>query len=110
MSLGYGGVIGYYVGPDMFGPFCPDCYVKVINPDGGERELDTPIFAIGHEADTPSHCSVCDALIPHELTPDGIEYVREAVRDAAENPDDTWRAGIAGQWRDYYLHGAGGAA
>ena len=105
MSLGYGEVIGYYVSPDMLGPFCPDCYARVINPDGGERELDVPIFAIGHEADTPSHCELCEALIPHDLTPDGIEYVREAVQACIDDAPGAGRRGIVEQWRRQYLPG-----
>jgi hypothetical protein len=102
MSMGYGEVIGWYAGEDMHGPYCPDCYAEMGLAGG---DTDTPIFAYGHEADAPSHCAVCEALIPHDLTPDGIEYVREAVREAAENPGDTWRAMITGQWRDRYLEG-----
>lgn len=99
---GYGEVIGYYVGEDMFGPYCPNCYAATMTPDGEPRESDTPIFACGHEADTPSHCGLCEALIPHDLTPDGVEYVRDAVRrlQAGEGREE-----IVRQWQDYYLRG-----
>lgn len=37
-----------------------------------------PIFW-SDEADTPTHCVECEALIPHRLTDYGMEYVREAL-------------------------------
>lgn len=99
-------VIGHYIGRDMFGPYCPDCYELLWRQGGPDREQDAPIFR-DTEGDYPSHCEHCNALIPHELTPDGFDYVREAVRKAAEGSGDTWRAMIAEQWRAHYLRGEG---
>ncbi len=99
-------ILGWYVGEDMYGPYCPACYEGMGLAGGdGRSDADCPIFSIGHEADAPSHCAECDALIPHDLTPDGVEYVREAVREAAQNPGDGWRAKITEQWREEYLRG-----
>ena len=103
MNMGFGEVIGYYVAPNMLGPFCPHCYEELgyADQDTGE-ERDVPIFACGHEADTPSHCAQCEALIPHDLTPDGLEYVREAVEGLTVGQGS---ADIVRQWQEFYLGG-----
>lgn len=100
-------VLGYYYGGEMLEAACPECFheqVRVPRMEADtapDREGDTPIFR-DSEADTPTHCALCAALIPHALTPDGIEYVREAVA-ALEAGDG--RREIVGQWRDRYLEG-----
>ena len=54
-----------------------------------------PIFH-DMEADTPTHCSMCEALIPHTLTTDGMEYVREAILSGG-------RPEILAQWIMEYI-------
>lgn len=75
---------------------CPECYESV----GWPVEDASPIFR-SDEADTPTHCDKCDGLIRHGLTPDGIEYVREALDLHAETGQG--RAAIIEQWRREYL-------
>lgn len=48
----------------------------------GFRGWETPAVILdSEESDSPTHCSVekCEALIPHELTSAGYEYVAEHV-------------------------------
>lgn len=52
------------------------------------------------ESDTPTHCSVCEALISHALTGDGLEYVWEGVTELLIH--DTGRACIVSQWWEEY--------
>jgi hypothetical protein len=89
-------VVGYYYGEAMAGPFCPDCHAATAG-DSHDSNLH-PVFR-DSEADTPSHCLACDALIRHDLTPDGIEYVRDAVQ--AGDGD----AAVLAAWREAYLSG-----
>ena len=52
----------------------------------------------GGEADSPQHCGGCGAFLENPLTPDGDEYVTEAVAafretgQGAEDIIDTWVA------------------
>lgn len=62
----------------------------------------TPIFR-SSEADTPTHCSKCEALIPHALTSDGYAYVGHALVEHAK--DGFGRAPILKQWVEEYLDG-----
>jgi hypothetical protein len=57
----------------------------------------------GSESDTPTHCHVCEALIPHRLTPDGYAYVGERLRDHLA--DGGGRAEIQRAWFDAYGDG-----
>lgn len=73
---------GYYivVGGEVIGVAqCCDCADSGDRAgaaiDGDEWE---PI-SYHHETDTPVHCDSCDALIFTALTPDGKEYVRDAI-------------------------------
>lgn len=98
-------VLGYYYGEAMAGPFCMACHDAITEPGAGwpaeYSEDHHPIFR-DSESDAPTHCALCESLIPHALTPDGIEYVREAVRSLR---DGDGRAETVRQWRDRYLEG-----
>lgn len=87
-------VTGFYYGEAMAGPLCPGCHAAkgyaADDPDA------VPIFR-DSEGDHPTHCEGCGGLIPHELTPDGIEYVRDAVESGDGDP-----ATLAA-WREAFL-------
>lgn len=86
-------VVGYYYGECMGGPLCPDCHREEGHaPDDPDAH---PIFGDG-EADTPTHCLNCEALLAHNLTPDGMEYVRDALTDGTGRPD------VLAAWRTAY--------
>lgn len=74
--------LGYYITCDD--ALCARC-AEAVDLDStweGFESWEEPL-PIEHwdEADTPTHCKRCEALIPHQLTDDGIEYVREAYRE-----------------------------
>lgn len=80
---------GYYYGEAMAGPLCRDCH-----RDAGHDDDDAHPIPYDTEADTPTHCHKCDALIAHDLTRDGYEYVAEALADGAGRPD------VLAAWRE----------
>jgi len=49
------------------------------------------------ESDSPTHCSGCGVPIMHELTVDGVEYVREAIADNDGCCAELWPE----VWADY---------
>ena len=51
----------------------------------------------GGEADYPQHCGRCGVFLENPLTPDGIEYVREALSKPG-NPD------VLQEWAEFYRH------
>jgi hypothetical protein len=51
----------------------------------------------GGESDSPTHCGGCGVPIIHELTIEGVEYVRESLANGAGCCDELWRA----VWADY---------
>lgn len=83
------GPIGYYINCDD--ALCGDCYHDVygLEPQRAVaawrrlarfEDWDAPIaITPDDESDTPTLCSECSELIPHALTYDGYEYVREAI-------------------------------
>lgn len=77
---------------------CPECF----EGEGWPREDASAIFR-SDEADTPTHCERCDGLIRHGLTPDGIEYVREAVEDHADTGKGCHGPSVIDLWREEYL-------
>jgi len=42
------------------------------------------------ESDSPTHCGGCGVPIIHELTPEGVEYVREALQDGGGCARELW--------------------
>jgi hypothetical protein len=78
--------IGFYLNCDE--AICLDHIVDL-------AEVYGPIFS-DSEADSPTHCTQCEALIPHALTNEGHRYVREAL---AEN---TGRPEILAMWKEAY--------
>ena len=46
------------------------------------------------ESDTPDHCAGCGVFLENPLTPDGVAYVREALRAGTGDSETlaTWRA------------------
>lgn len=62
-----------------------DVYPKGPYPDGGG------------EADCPNHCACCGCFLENPLTPNGYNYVREALRAHLHRGSN-----CIGQWFDYY--------
>ena len=54
----------------------------------------------GGEADTPQHCDHCNAFLENPLTPDGAEYVVEAI--AAQVLNGEGNRAVVKQWADHY--------
>ena len=56
------------------------------------------------ESDSPDHCGNrdCELFLERRLTDDGVEYVREAIRDL-EWKGEKGRPEIVQQWADYYI-------
>lgn len=98
--------IGYYVDCDT--AWCRDCI-----PDAGEWARGNYVGWPGFEgweepavifndteADSPTHCGICGAVIRHDLTFDGARYVMEAIAEFiagdGHNPD------VMAQWWDAY--------
>lgn len=91
-------------------PVCADCYERHgMDDEGGDRcdaltccgwrrDDSEPIWETAGESDTPTHCAVCEALIPHRLTREGYAYVAEALALGSGRPDilAAWRAAYAG--------------
>jgi hypothetical protein len=79
-------VLGYYVTcDDAICKRCWDAQGGLAGWPGFENwtsPIPIPPGPLG-QGDTPTHCRTCEALIPHRLTSDGLEYVREAYREAA---------------------------
>jgi len=48
-------------------------------------------------SDTPTHCGGCGVPISHELTADGVEYVRASLADGNGCCDAVWRT----VWEEY---------
>ncbi len=48
----------------------------------------------GGESDSPCHCGACGRFLENPLTPDGVDYVRDAIASGDGAPDvlATWRA------------------
>ena len=68
--------------------YCEDC-MGIPSPD------DSPYDG---ESDSPTHCGGCGVPIIHELTADGVEYVREAL---ADNDGGCCRELWRTVWADY---------
>ncbi len=80
-------LVGCY--PDCDDAFCPEhC------PDTDACEDEHAAIFAGTEYDTPTHCATCEELLPHELTPDGYQYVRDAIESGDGRPEilEVWKA------------------
>ena len=100
----YGIALGYYVDCDT--AHCRDCV-----PDTwargdytgwpGFEGWEDPIAIFNDTAsDTPTHCAICSAVIRHDLTPDGVLYVRDAIAEFIAGEGHT--PDVMAQWWDAY--------
>lgn len=84
-----------YSPQDSGAEYCRECIVDMgLDPDGDDMGA---CFA-DSEVDSPSHCDSCGAFLPHSLTRDGEEYVREALSEGEGDPD------VLAEWREYYSY------
>ena len=97
----------------MFGAalYCKPCGEAIAttlpDPDAWELEHpDSDSYPVAYdssegESDTPDHCSNhdCEMFLERSLTEDGIEYVRNAVRELALGYG---RGDTVQEWVDYY--------
>lgn len=83
-------VVGVIVQADIY---CTDC----VDPDDPDAE--GVVFA-DTETDCPYHCgnTDCEELIRETLTSDGVNYVREAIRENREK--GYGRTEIVDQWAE----------
>lgn len=51
----------------------------------------------GEELDSPAHCAECGAPLSHDLTPDGVEYVKQAIAEGTGCCRELWPE----VWRDW---------
>lgn len=85
--------IGFYVTCDD--AECFACH----DPDAwpGFEGWDEPIAIFAHrEADAPTHCRLCEAVIPHALTDEGLTYVAETIASGEGRPE------ILAMWVEAY--------
>ena len=114
--------------------WCEGCGAKLREelpaPEGADPEDeytfnsdDYPKYAVdgGGEADSPQHCAAgadcVDAIelptgdrigawLENDLTPDGVEYVVEAIQEAREDSADTpharYRRAVTALWAGWY--------
>lgn len=54
----------------------------------------------GGEADSPQHCDECGEFLRNPLTPDGFEYVRDAIQE--HNEHGTGSRDVLETWHDFY--------
>lgn len=83
---------------------CPDCALRLYD-DVATVELEPHYSWENNETDTPNHCQYCNVLLEQDLTPHGVQHVRDEItRQLAENgyllwPVDVW----AGHWQGELL-------
>lgn len=101
----YGIALGYYVNCDD--AVCRDCapagfaegdYSEWPGFEGWESPA--AIFN-DSESDTPTHCRQCGAVITHDLTREGGEYVKDAVAELISEPGSHTADVIAQWWAAY---------
>ena len=104
-------------------PLCASCFERhgLSDEDGDRcdsltccgwrREDAEPIWEASGASDTPTHCVVCEALIPHPLTREGYAYVAEALLIGSGRPEilEAWRREYAGAALDAAMREAGDA-
>lgn len=83
--------------------------IKELHPDFDEENESTfdsdyfpkgPYPDGGGEADTPQHCDHCGGFLENPLTPDGVAYTADAIRDFDQ--DGHGAADVIATWRDFY--------
>jgi hypothetical protein len=67
--------------------YCTDCMELPVPDD----------YPYEGESDSPTHCGGCGVPIIHDLTTDGVEYVRELLADGNGCCQEVWRT----VWADY---------
>jgi len=50
----------------------------------------------GGESDTPQHCGTCGVFLENDLTSDGEDYVRKAIKDG--------QGACIEEWREFYSY------
>jgi len=73
--------------------YCADC----LDASGPREEWESTCTPYDGESDSPTHCSGCGVPIEHELTTDGVDYVREAISEGAGCCRELWPT----VWADY---------
>jgi len=58
--------------------YCADC---LLDTDFDARELPEICMLYEGESDSPTHCGGCGVPIIHDLTLEGAEYVRRALKE-----------------------------
>ena len=86
--------IGFYLNCDD--AICASCWELDPTWDGFEEWTEPMAIFHDSEADTPTHCVECEALIDHALTSWGHQYVAEAIADFLAN--DSGRYKIVMAW------------
>jgi len=94
-------------GDNYCGPCGEAIAATLPEPDAWEREHpDSCSYPVAQESsegesDTPDHCGAfdCELFLERSLTVDGIEYVRDAVRELALGHG---RNEIVQQWVEFY--------
>ena len=98
----------YMFEADLFCAPCGEAIAATLpEPDAWEREHpDSASHPVAYassegESDTPDHCGTpdCQLFLERSLTDDGVEYVRDAVRDLALGHG---RNEIVQQWVEFY--------
>ena len=89
-------VLGCYI--DCDNALCLECYrhERVMGRLDNLQEGFPLAIDSTTEVDTPTHCAICERLIPHQLTEDGMTYVREHCENGTGRPE------ILAAWRDAY--------
>ena len=80
----------YMFDGDVYCKSCGEVIAATLpDPDAWEREHpDSNSYPVAYdssegESDTPDHCGKCQRFLGRNLTDDGIEYVKEQVRELA---------------------------
>jgi hypothetical protein len=100
----YGVAIGYYVDCDT--AVCRDCAPAGFSRSdysewpGFEGWPEPLVIFIDSESDSPTHCHKCGAVIAHDLTADGTQYVLDAIAEFIGGDGHT--PDVMAQWWDAY--------
>lgn len=96
----------YMFEADLYCAPCGEAIAATLpEPDEWEREHpDSDSYPVAYdssegESDTPDHCGECQLFLERNLTEDGIEYVRDAIRDLALGYG---RDEIVKGWSEFY--------